>query len=616
MPLTSLDLYSEPYGATGNIGDNIKRLLGAPSLDPLQTVIRESLQNIADAAKLGTGPEVTIRLRRLSDVQRTVLRSNVFIKLPKAGLSGVALGQFLANEDAVVLEICDFRTSGLGGPTRADRIPIGTEQTDFVDFLRNVGVPRDTKNGGGTYGFGKVSLYRVSKCHAILVDTLVAGNPEKSRRLIASQIGESFGIPNNGMYQRFTGRHWWGIADPEDGVVDPLVNGGAEELAAELGFLPRTGSKSGTSIMILDFDGGDDDLETVGQRIVETILWFFWPRLLDDTPIEKKFHCSVEIQGKSLRIPKPENFSPLDLFAKAMRAARAKEGNDVRPIKSRRPRMELGCLALETGLRTQRRPLILEESLIPDVSKHIALMRPVELVVKYIEGSALPNESMEWAGVFITNDKDEVERAFANSEPPAHDTWESGNLPKGRAKTFVNVAIGKLEQYAREMGELPLGQPSSLDSGPPLAGVAGKLGKALEQVGGDGPRPRHPENPNGGGKKSPKARASRPQFKRLEWHSGQTVAVFSTEVSQDGNRSGTVLVANAAIAIDGAAATAVDNGIAHPWITGIKSVVGIQKSNGDRIVIAGKDGLYEISVCIPSNTAVTVEAQVLESGQS
>jgi hypothetical protein len=48
-----LHIFSEPYGTTGNIGDNFRRLLGAPTLDPLQTVIRESIQNIADAAKLG-----------------------------------------------------------------------------------------------------------------------------------------------------------------------------------------------------------------------------------------------------------------------------------------------------------------------------------------------------------------------------------------------------------------------------------------------------------------------------------------------------------------------------------------------------------------------------------
>ena len=66
MTRTRLSPFSEPYGATGNIGDNFHRLLGAPSLDRLQTVIREAVQNIADAAKLGVGPEIEIRLRQLT----------------------------------------------------------------------------------------------------------------------------------------------------------------------------------------------------------------------------------------------------------------------------------------------------------------------------------------------------------------------------------------------------------------------------------------------------------------------------------------------------------------------------------------------------------------------
>ena len=37
MTTKSLSLQSERYGSTGNIGENFQRLLGAPSLDPLQT---------------------------------------------------------------------------------------------------------------------------------------------------------------------------------------------------------------------------------------------------------------------------------------------------------------------------------------------------------------------------------------------------------------------------------------------------------------------------------------------------------------------------------------------------------------------------------------------------
>lgn len=147
MTLRPLELHSEPYGSTGNIGENFRRLLGAPTLDPLQTVIREAVQNIADAARPGVGPEILIRLRTLSDTQRDGLRSFILAEIPEEPGSSATISAFLEAERAVVLEICDFGTVGLGGPTRSDRIPVGTRQTNFIDFLRNIGTARDTEQG-------------------------------------------------------------------------------------------------------------------------------------------------------------------------------------------------------------------------------------------------------------------------------------------------------------------------------------------------------------------------------------------------------------------------------------------------------------------------------------
>src|SRR5690606_11851425 len=119
---------------------------------------------------------------------------------------------------------CDFGTSGLGGPTRSDQIPAGTTQTDFIDFFRNIGSARDISHGGGTYGFGKVSLYAASRCSTILVDSFVHGNDPKYRRLMACHVGRSFSIECNGFMKRFTGRHWWGDMTAEDDFSEPLIN--------------------------------------------------------------------------------------------------------------------------------------------------------------------------------------------------------------------------------------------------------------------------------------------------------------------------------------------------------------------------------------------------------
>lgn len=613
MRMRPLDLHSEHYGSTGNIGENFRRLLGAPSLDALQTVIREAVQNIADAAKLEMGPEILIRLRTLSNEQQAVLRSVVLREVPPEPKSRGLLQAAVERSALVVLEICDFGTTGLGGPARSDRIPIGTTSTDFIDFLRNIGTPRDRDHAGGTYGFGKVALYRASRCSAILVDTLPHGGGPAGRRLIGCHVGCSFGVPENGMLLKFTGRHWWGAADPSDGVADPVTGDRAAELSTALGFPARGPGRTGTSIMVLDFDTEGEDVQAAGHRVAETLLWNFWPRMMRDVPANRRFNCRVEVEGLPIVIPAPEELPPFDLFCKAMRAARGRAGNDVRPVESHRPAKSLGTLAIEKGLRSPRRPLVAESSLVPPVVHHIALMRPVELVVRYLEGSPLADERLEWAGVFLTSEEDEVERAFADSEPPAHDDWVPDNLSKGHAKTYVNVALKRLRDIASDMGAVTPGGPIGSGSGPPLARLAGRLGAVLDQVHGDGAGRRRPAG-NGGGGRPRRARASQPTFDRLELGKAGRTAVFTTEVTQDDRRTGTTLSASVSIAIEGAGAVLIDGEITQPIVLSIRAADGASAAEGSTLALDGREGPFELRVLIPEDYAVVVDTEVLSEG--
>lgn len=605
MTLVRLSPYSERYGATGNIGENFRRLLGTPSLDPLQTLLREAVQNIADAAKLGIGPEIEIRLRHLTPEQHEVLASRVICGRLGEPDSDKLLAAMQSRREPVVMEICDFGTVGLGGPTRSDRIPSGVKDTDFIDFLRNVGTARNTGHGGGTYGFGKVALYRASKCRTIVVDTLPHGSGPEDRRLIGCHLGASYEVLEKGLRTRFTGRHWWGISDPEDGIVDPVTGNAAGILASALGLPERDTGRSGTSVMILDFDTEDNDLEEIGNRVVEGLLWSFWPRMMRDTPVDKRFECRVEVAGSSLTIPQPDDFPPLDLFSKAMRAVRSGMGNDVRPISSQKPRKRLGTLALEKGLRTSRRPLVGEDnSLFPSSSSHIALMRPVELVVKYLLGESLPDEHLEWAGVFVASSEDDVERAFADSEPPAHDDWKPNNLPRGTAKSYVNIALTRLRKAASEMSSSGAPQPGDSGLGGPLGRVARRLGQVLE-----GPRDITKVR-RSRGRRPPQARATPARFEHLEPVRSGRVAVFSTKVRQDSGRNGAVLSARAAISVEGSRLVSPGD-TEQPKVVSIQSEDGRHSADGSSLLLAGAEGLFIIRVLVPEDAAVTVDTRVL-----
>src|SRR5690606_5752870 len=131
-------------------------------------------------------------------------------------------------------------------------------------------------------------------------------------------------------------------------------------------------------------------------------------------------------EGKTRELPKPEEFPPLDLFAAALEACRT--GSDGEIIRCRRPKKDLGRLVIKRGLSADRYVSSLaEDSLIPRHCSHVALMRPVELVVKYVAGTPYADSRHEWAGVFISSDDDQVESAFARSEPPAQGDWISGS---------------------------------------------------------------------------------------------------------------------------------------------------------------------------------------------
>lgn len=614
MSMTKLRLHSEPYAPTGNIGDSgFRKLLGAPSLDLIQTVIREAIQNSCDADKGGAGPEIHIRLRTLSGTEATAMREQVLGELPVEEASASKLRSFRNADQLRVLEICDFNTTGLGGPTRADRLPPGATSTDFIDFMRNVGTNRDTNLGGGTYGFGKVSLYLASQCQTILVDTRTDEHSGRERRLMGCHLGAATDINlPDGSRKRLTGRHWWGVRHSDDEPADPLTNAGADTLADALGFLSREPHRSGTSIMILDPEFGCDGIDPAARRIAETLLWNFWPRMMRTTPASMRLNITLEADQQKVEIPVPEEFPPLDLFCEAMN--RIRSGHDqVEMLKCGRPVKDLGRLSIVRGLKGRRDRLVYaEDSLFPEQSSHIAVMRPVELVVRYYEGDPLSDASAEWAGVFIASEEKEVERAFADAEPPAHDDWQYQNMPTSPAKTFVKRAVEQIKKAAKEVAAPGLIASPGGDGSEKLAAVAARLGRLLAGDTGDGAQPSKPGK--GGGGVSKKRKVSNPEFTRLESVEGVRVAVFHAAVVGDGPQN--ILNAEPRIMIDGASSKAdLVDAARTPKVLGIKVQDNEVAGGDDGFLIGSAQGAVEIRVQMPEDCAVGLSLSLVADGE-
>ena len=607
--MTAWCLYSEPFARTGNIAaEGFRKLLGRPTLGLLQTVIREAMQNSIDAATPEGGLDVLLRTRVLSSSQLRWLSKDLFGELPKEGDASAELRGLLKSGNVRVFEICDFGTIGLGGPTRADAPVERSEEPDFVNFLRNVGAARDTHQGGGTYGYGKTSLYSLSACSTIVVDTQTRYEGHPVRRMMACQLGSAYDGDSSVGRRRFTGRHWWGASDG-DGGVDPLSGNDAAVAASQLGLPERTPDRQGTSILILAprIQEESDDAPT-GADLVETVLWNFWPRMCACVKPGRRLNVQISVDGEDIPCPAPEEFPPLDLFADAFKACREREGDCVREIRSVRPKKLLGHLAIRHGMRADRHPVALRaKSAIPRQASHIALMRPVELVVRYMPGEPFPDRRFEWGGVFICSDEDDVERAFADSEPPAHDDWITNMLPRGPGKTFVNVALKRLAEKAKTYVSPRLGDAAAGKKGPSLARTAVAMGKILDASSARGPGRR-----GGSGDSKRKTLSISPaRFVRLALaDDGRKLAVFRADVTNDGRDELLRVRAEPHLVMDGGAANAEDVPVEFTGV--VESLRLGDRSTQDHVLLVGTEsGVIECMVPVPEDAAVGLRLQLV-----
>ena len=597
-----LDLHREPFAPTGSMaGEGFRRLLGRPKLDLIETVVRETLQNSIDAATPDNPVEVHLRYRVLSPDEAECLRHNVFRERPSpltdASEEFESLEDTLGQERIALLDIADFNTRGLAGPTRAD-IASDDERADFVNFFRNIGAKRDTAQGGGTYGYGKTSLYALSRASTIIVDTQTTDGGRPVRRFMGCHLGDAFVEDVDGEARRFTGRHWWGRTHRHIGV-EPADDGDAAVLAESLGFPPRSPLRTGTTIAVLS--PHIEDEAGLRQKLAETVLWNFWPRMSLSTPEHRRLTVRLQILGEDQQLPVPEDCPPLDHYAAALRNIREGRRDRTKAISSRHG--VTGHLAIVHGIRSRRNPNVAQpDGAMVSQAHAIALMRPVELVVKYLEGPPLPDERVEWAGVFVCSTDDEVERAFAAAEPPTHDDWLPKMLPGGKAKLIVSQTMRALKSHADTYFQPKPASGADGQGATPLAKTAALLGKLLTSASGKGP--------GGGGRSGGtgsrgKVAISAPRFVGLEYRDGRTVATFEAELTNDGSQPHFLLQATPLLVLDGSSTT--DNDLPDDLsVSLIELSVDGTVANGDALRIENLKGVVRCGVTVPDDAAVSV----------
>jgi hypothetical protein len=430
---------------------------------------------------------------------------------------------------------------------------------------------------------------------------------------MAAHLGGAFekGQRGSSIRKRFTGRHWWGVLDAEEGI-DPLHGEAAADMSSRLGLPGRRPEDTGTSIVIIDPQFDNTDPCVLADELVEIILWNFWPRMMRTVPKDRRLIISLEVEGKRISIPAPEDFPPLDLFSQAL-AEIDQPGDQARTIICQRPAKVLGSLSICRGATAQRvGPALRLSSAFNAPSARIALMRPVGLVVRYIDGEPFPDARFEWAGVFRCSDDDDVEAAFAKSEPPAHEDWVPENLPKGREKTWVRVALREIESAARSYVAPSVNPSTSTERGPSLAQAASRLGALLGDVSSQGPgKPRSVSNVSPSSRRD--VAVSSPVFLRLVEMESSIQAVFLAEVRNDIQKPNLKLRANAYVVADGGAAGLDDlPSNLSPRVVSITHEESGLEVTGDRFSIGLLTGRFRIMVSMTSDAAVGIKLNIEE----
>lgn len=499
---------SQAFDAEGSTtAPGILKQLGRPDLDEFTVLIREAAQNSWDARNASGDVDFCVRLERLGE------RSQAWrdLLLPSPPAASIDAFDKSLHADSWILIVSDRGTQGLGGPIRATERPGPDERNDFVQFLRNVGEPRDSALGGGTYGFGKGIFYRTSSVRTLLADTRVLRGGAAERRLMGAALGDDYYDNDN---VRHTGRHWWGrIA--EDGVIDPLLGEDAENASVALGLPAFEPDHTGTDIVVvgLDFALADDEGDAstplaLAEHLASAILWNLWPKFPEVVGNgQQSMRFRVMLEGHEILIPDPVSVPMLRPFVRSFLDL---DGEPKSYVRTTHPKLSVGDFAVRIEVATSSGSRV-ELAGCPFEGRphHVARMRQAGLIVDYHAGVVPLDSEFGYGGVFRASA--EADEFFAAAEPPTHDGWNPEGLGRD-ARLVVQGAAQFLKNALKERFATPQVRPDELSPG--LGRASHRLSGLVAGTRGTGAAPAG--DPDGPGKPVPGGRGPvRPAAARL-----------------------------------------------------------------------------------------------------
>lgn len=581
--------WSEPVAATGSAkSDGIRKQLGAPKMDPLTVLVRESAQNSWDAR---SDPDGGVRYGiALSQPDEILVNRWRSLFCPEPEDSRLGIGDLLQPGEVVLAVISDRDTDGLGGPLRADEVEEGAVGADFVNLLRNIGEPRDKLYGGGTYGFGKGVLFTASRVGTILVRTRCRVADGFQTRLIGASLGT--GYHHDG--KAHTGRHWWG--DVTSGIPDPVLDQDADAVSAYLGLPLIPAHETGTDIVILGLDLGtlpaaDDgperprSLEQAADHLASAMMWNLWPLMLADDG-GPRLDCRVSIDEVDVPVPKADQEPSARPFVEAYRALAV----DPTVIRRKNPKADLGLFAAKTHVASRRASRATVAAPFSGNAHHCARMREPRLIVDYLEGPSMADDVIHYGAVFLADKAQD--KAFAEAEPPTHDDWVVQKVGDPDERSVVNVAQREVKAHLATFVERMQGAAPAAGEQPPLGALSSRLAALIPTATGPGADGLAAAGAGSSGAGVAKARmVTQPRMVRVD---DATLIVADIEVADIGQT--VEVVATASVALDAGSEAEPPAGADVPRVLGFRGQSGRVREGDTLLVEPGDDRRWTLLV--------------------
>jgi hypothetical protein len=316
------------------------------------------------------------------------------------------------------LEIREFGTTGMDGPF------VGARSKLYLALV-SVGFTRKEDGAGGSYGYGKAGLIRGSAIRTVVAYTCFREHPDDpdvTRRM----MGMTYWGPHDAKGRMHTGFARLGHLE-QSGAVVPFINEEADEKAIDAGLDPRDPAQVeqlGTTFLLIQPTVTAEDLCTAIERN-------WWPAIN-----EQLFTVDIITPEQDRLVPRPRKNPLLATFMRGHELATVPQDNLVSQERSKAlsstrvngERWELGKLGLvaETGATGWSYPLepITADEIDGESAERrslIALVRGPRMVVEYLEaGRSMPYVR----GTFVAANT--VDDLLRQTEPKAHDSWQSG----------------------------------------------------------------------------------------------------------------------------------------------------------------------------------------------